>query len=151
MAIRQLQPDSEPDYQSISGDGIILRFRVTALQTLRSFVQKGAEGFQRRGIEVGGLLLGSQTSDIRIEAVDAVTIDHRFGPSHQLSDRDLNFYQRTIVEMRPASGLDIIGHFRSHSRGEPTITPVDLTIALLIGGRRPLVLLVKSSQTEPSL
>ncbi|HEV3201700.1 MAG TPA: energy transducer TonB [Bryobacteraceae bacterium] len=151
MSIREFHLDPEPDYQSLCGDGITLRFRVTALQSLRALVHKGAERPNMRGLEVGGLLLGSKTSDIRVEAVDAITIDHRFGPSYELSDADFEFYLRTIAEMRIASELRILGHFRSHSRGEPAITPADLTIAQLIGPINPLVLLVKSSQTEPSL
>src|SRR5689334_24680772 len=72
----------------------------------------------RRGLEVGGVLLGR--SEIRdgitilyIEGFEAVESEHRSGPNYQLSETDLERLEETFRHHR-----DIVGIYRTQTRSD---------------------------------
>src|SRR6266849_2201628 len=149
MATEHFRPDQPPEYHSFSGQGFTLHANADVLRTLDMLVREGAQAIP--GIEIGGLLLGSDTSDLRLDAAHGVAIEHRFGPSYELSDGDIELIWQAISRVRQPSGPQIIGHFRSCATGELEVTAADLTIAALTGAPQPWMLLITASLSEPSL
>src|SRR5260370_39534515 len=110
MSTELIRPYPPPGYHSISGDGFTLRVNLNVFRTL--------DAVARADAKIRGLLLGSDASDARLDAVSIVTIEHQFGPLSQLSDSDIELFRRTISRLQQQSGPRIIGHFRSHTKGE---------------------------------
>jgi hypothetical protein len=146
-----IQDPASPQYHLISSGGFTLRLNPDALRTLEALVREGVAVLPRRGLEVGGLLLGDNGSDLRLEAVHPITIEYQFGPSYQLSDSDIELIQQSISNLSCQFSLRVLGHFRSHTKGELEITDADRTIAELTGASEPLILLIRGDLTKPSL
>src|SRR6185437_6693845 len=89
---------------------VVSRLGLEALEAYKSV--------PRRGLEIGGLLLGRiETQDDRatiyIDDFDPVESEHRSGPSYLLSENDLERLQ-TEVSSHP----DSIGIYRTQTRSE---------------------------------
>jgi hypothetical protein len=72
----------------------------------------------RRGVEVGGVLLGRYDGDhVYVEDYEPVTSEHRWGPAYILSEADLRGLEETIEsnEVR-STNLRAVGFYRSHTR-----------------------------------
>jgi len=69
------------------------------------------------GMERGGLLLAVPDGDgFKIDRVEMVPCEHRYGPEHRLSPDDLNVLRAKAEEVR-ASGLRrVVGYLRTSSR-----------------------------------
>jgi hypothetical protein len=81
-----------------------------------SAIIDGFGAVPKRGVEVGGLLLGSRVRtdgklQVTVDDYVAIPCSHRFGPSYVLSDEDRALFEKTILESGNA-----IGYFRSHTR-----------------------------------
>ena len=85
-----------------------------ALPVVERLSLEALEAFKavpRRGLEIGGLLLGSASAArdgqtrISIEDCTEVPSEHRSGPSYQLSTADLETLDRTYAEHRGAVGM----------------------------------------------
>src|SRR5579862_2698337 len=81
-----------------------------------------------RGLEIGGLLLGSrETRDgrtvIRIEDYAEVPSEHRYGPSYALSETDLQNFERALTSHPKAIGIyrtdTHAGHLTLHEDDGP--------------------------------
>ena len=73
----------------------------------------------RRGLEIGGILLGHSATDgdivnLRINDYQLVDSEHRFGPSYLLSDTD---FSQLLGEVEK-HGAATLGIFRSQTRSE---------------------------------
>lgn len=73
----------------------------------------------RRGLEIGGILLGrketvDETTTFWIEEFQPVESDHRSGPSYLLSEADFGHLKAVLVKNGPKS----IGIYRSQTRSE---------------------------------
>ncbi len=143
--------DLGPDYRLVCNQSSVLLLNLSSFRMLDGLIRESFQSPSGPRLEIGGLLIGSDASDLRLEAVYPVAIEHRFGPSYQLSHEDIALFRQTICQVRQQSGLPIIGHFRSFIAGEFEAAPVDRIIAGLIGGSQPLMLLIEGSATEPSL
>src|SRR5689334_15092193 len=97
MPAESLLFDPGSEYHVIRGSGFVLHANWNSLRNLNSIVSEGIRFLPRRGLEVGGLLLGSSTgSEIRLAAIQAVPIQHQFGPSYQLSEADVDVFRAAI-------------------------------------------------------
>ncbi len=72
----------------------------------------------RRGLEIGGILLGETEilnglTTVRIEGFERVESEHRSGPSYLLSESDLERLDHAI-----ARHPRVVGVYRSHTRSE---------------------------------
>ena len=79
----------------------------------------GFKRVPRRGLEIGGILLGrTETGDdittFWIDGFEQVESEHRSGPSYVLSDSDFSHLQEAIKKNKSAS----LGIFRSQTRSE---------------------------------
>ena len=139
---------------SISCEGRSLHVNPDVLRTLEALVQAAVTATPRPRLEIVGLLLGYEEyegAELRLEAVHAITIEHVFGPSYQLSDSDIRLIEQTIGQLRGQFWLRTVGHFRSHSERTVKITAADRTIASLTGAPGHLVLLIQGSSMGLSL
>ncbi len=83
------------------------------------------------GAETGGILLGRRAADeILIEDFEPVLCQHRFGPSFQLSDEDLEGLQESLDWFRNSQdgGLEVIGLYRSQTGGDESAGARDLEL-----------------------
>lgn len=97
------------------------------VRDLRRLAIEGFLALPRRGIEVGGILLGEANSKgMRIEAFEEIPCEHRYGPSYALSDND-RAQMVELLESRQANQPPVAGFFRSFASREPVIEEADET------------------------
>src|SRR5690348_8424495 len=94
-------------------------------ELLRRIAAEAWIGFKRvprRGLEIGGILLGrrerqSRLTRLWIDSFELLESEHRSGPSYVLSELDWARLD-TLLAMQ---GPSCIGVFRSHTRSEPPV------------------------------
>ena len=86
---------------------------------------EGFTALRRRGLEIGGLLLGSEEGDeLHVDRFLEVPCEHRFGPSYALSDTDRE--KLTELLAGEAGGNSrVLGVFRSFTARDPVMDPAD--------------------------
>lgn len=96
---------------------------------------RGLGALPRRGMEVGGLLLGSvdaATLPLRVRIRDCVPFacEHLYGPSFQLSPKDREAMKELVATWPQGRGaaLGAVGLYRSHTRGEIELTAEDVEL-----------------------
>jgi TonB family protein len=146
MSIQQQAPDAPTEH---SGEDRDLLVNPAVPAVLYAAVLESVKAPPRRGLEVGGLLLGSGSSGSRIEAIQAVAIEYRFGPSFDLSYADLELVRQIIDELSRQPEVRVLGHYRSQTGGPLEVSPLDHALALLTGMAEPLTLLVSAAPTGP--
>jgi hypothetical protein len=96
---------------------------------------RGLSALPRRGIEVGGILLGrtgGQASAPEISILDCVAFDceHLYGPNFHLSpkDRDALAAQLEELNAKRTQRLKPVGLYRTHTRGDLELTAEDIEL-----------------------
>ena len=117
-----------------------------AIDRLAAAAMEGFKAVPRRGLEVGGLLLGRVEGDcVVVEDIEAVDSEHQRGPSWLLSEKDKQLLSATIARVNDdANGLRLVGLYRSQTRAG--FAPADEDVTLMreySSGDRPVFLLVK--------
>jgi hypothetical protein len=93
-------------------------FSASAMEGIAREVLNAYNILPRRGVEVGGVLLGRyEGSQVSVEDYEPVTSEHRWGPSYILSEADLRGLEETIASNEAGfAGLRPVGFYRSHTR-----------------------------------
>ena len=123
---------SELAFETWGGDEspVGIEYSLVVLEEIRQQVSQGLLRFSRGGIEVGGILYGTRDGrKIRIQAIRAIPCDHANGPTFALSSDDRAAFESQLAEDSQdphLQGLTRVGWFVSHTRGELTMTAVDL-------------------------
>lgn len=107
---------------------VTIRLRPQAMQGIYQEVMEGFNALPRRGVEVGGVLLGVRDGDrVTIEDFEPVLSEHRFGPSYLLSETDTQSLKETIDWFQSGARpqLAVVGFYRSHTRSEFSATGED--------------------------
>ena len=105
------------------GQTILVGERVIA--GLRTLAIDGLMALPRRGIEVGGLLVGKAADrEIEVEGFEEVPCEHRYGPSYALSDSDRQALSKLLAQ-RTGGPLPVIGFFRSFTYRDPALEQAD--------------------------
>jgi hypothetical protein len=91
---------------------------VRVIQSLALAAMEAYKSVPRRGLEIGGVLLGRNENRegaiaVFVDEYDALESEHRSGPSYQLSETDLVHLKETLRGHR-----DAVGMFRTHTRSE---------------------------------
>jgi hypothetical protein len=92
---------------------------------------EGFKAIRKRGLEVGGFLLGSFEKDVDFTAVwirafEPFESEHRNGPSYVLSENDERKLSERIELLLRRHGEDgIVGFYRSHTRPDFRLTQHD--------------------------
>jgi TonB family protein len=108
---------------SVQQRPVSVHLSLSAVNALDVHVRNAMGTLPRRGLEVGGLLLGRVKNPnpgqyiVSVERFQPVEIEHLRGPSYILSagDRDQLRQQLRKLE-RSKDGLSVVGFYRSHTR-----------------------------------
>jgi hypothetical protein len=96
-----------------------------AVSDLRALAIEGFAAIPRRGLEVGGILMGEvHNGDVRIAAFEAVPCEHHFGPSYTLSESERTKLIEILRERR-CGMLSVVGLFQSFTGRDPVIDEAD--------------------------
>jgi protein TonB len=147
MAALSPIPGASTDYELFSGEGVAIQVNLAAQWELCELVRSGVARLRKRGLEVGGLLLGHAGSQIRLESVRDFSIEYHYGPSYRLSSTDLENLESRLLMLTTDPRQRVIGHFRSVTKGDTGVTESDVTISRLLG-LQPLVLVIGASPIE---
>ncbi len=118
---------------------------------------RGLSALPRRGMEVGGVLLGHvRTADgaatIHIEDSVPIECEHLYGPNFHLSPKDRDALSEMLAGLaaKRSRPLTAIGLYRTHTRGELELTAEDVELLdAFFPGAHALCLLVKPYATRP--
>ena len=97
--------------------GPLPRFTAEVAGILRSAAESSRSTPPGDGTERGGLLLAVPEGDgLKIDRIETIPSEHRYGPEYRLSPDDLNVLRAKAAEVR-ASGLrKIVGYWRTSAR-----------------------------------
>lgn len=88
--------------------GAAERLRIDAVEALRSL--------PRRGLEIGGILLGEAGNSFLVKGVAPVESEHLYGPRYEQSERDRAIFQAQMDELRRAGDGNVpIGLYRTYT------------------------------------
>lgn len=124
-----------------------LRIRSDVLETIESDVGAGVGALPRRGLEVGGLLTGSYSTDeIVVEGLEPIESEYPEGPCYRVAEELIEYSLQ-----RPRTGSNVVGFYRSRTDGKLDIDAQDDMFLRVLGGSQPLaVFLVRQSAHTPA-
>jgi protein TonB len=118
-----LSPSSPPPPSylwEVSNKPVSVRFTLETVDRLEREVVESFRSLTSRGSEIGGLLLGTvqngNPARVSVEAYELVPCDYVRGPLYQFAEADTERFERAIEQRAAASGLKVVGYFRSHTR-----------------------------------
>jgi hypothetical protein len=111
-------------------------------------VMAGVEALPRRGLEVGGLLLGSaHDGEIVAAAVEEIKSFYPDGPSYRVPEPDL----AAALASPKADGYEAVGFYRSRTDGKLDLDAQDHLFLRLFPRDRPTaILLVRQTKQIPA-
>ncbi|HJT86301.1 MAG TPA: energy transducer TonB [Bryobacteraceae bacterium] len=103
---------------SASSRPLAIHLSLDVIQNLGLRAMEAVKAVPRRGLEIGGILLGRRETrdgftEIFIDSFERVESEHRQGPSYLLSESDLERFDQAI---RKHPGT--VGVYRTHTRSE---------------------------------
>ncbi len=140
--------DWNPDDSPIS-----VHMHLDAVDGIVRDVAEGFESLPRRGLEVGGLLLGRvQAGDrpaVWIERYQRIPCAHTFGPQFLLDDSDKAGLEKAAANVLAGGELAVVGLYRSHTGKGFQLEPADFDlIHRYFSDASDLVLLIKPESTS---
>jgi hypothetical protein len=140
----------------VPGKPVVVRLSFDVVSRLGLAVREGFRALPRRGLETGGLLIGTRRDIggsvvVEIQEFEAVESEHAAGPSYLLSETD-----RRLLELRIAahgtSGRrpHVVGFYRSHTRSGFGITLEDeYVFSNYFRKSSDVFMLIKSNEPAP--
>ena len=99
------------------GAPIAVHMHRDAIDGITRDVVEGLKSLPRRGLEVGGLLLGRVIGEaVWIERYKRIDSNHRFGPQYILDEEDRIVLESTANSILEAGELSVVGLYRSQTR-----------------------------------
>lgn len=119
---------------------------------------RGLGALPRRGIEIGGVLLGrvaagASAATIQIEDAVPFECEHLYGPNFHLSPKDREALSELLSGMnaKRSRPLAAVGLYRSHTRGDLELTADDVEVLdAFFPGAHALCLMVRPFATKPA-
>jgi proteasome lid subunit RPN8/RPN11 len=106
-------------------------YSLRTLDDIRLAVTDAFFSLPRGGAEIGGILLGRRENGLVtvLEAV-AMSCEHAFGPSFELSPRDHEKLAELVAasDRNPNTNTKVVGWYHSHTRSEIFLSDADLEI-----------------------
>ena len=115
----------------VAGTPVSVRLRPDVVRRLGYSVREGFKAIPRRGLETGGLLVGTKRETANRTVVDicdfeTIESEHAAGPSYLLSEADRRLLESRIAAREKAGGSSsIVGFYRSDTRRSFAITAED--------------------------
>ena len=114
--------------------GQSVQYSIPVLQEIEFLVNDGYRRIPHGGVETGGLLFGTaDEATVRIDGFKPIECEHAFGPSFQLSERDLERLGRQIADSVRDDSLESsipVGWFIAHTRSELVLSERELQLFL---------------------
>ena len=139
----------------VAGKPVAVRLHPEMVGRLTIAVREGFKALPRRGLETGGILLGTRheagrQTVVEIDDFEAVECEHAAGPSYLLSDLDRTRLEATIAAHRGGGKTSVVGFYRSHTRSGFAITLEDQYVYdSYFGKASDVFLLIKSNDGGP--
>lgn len=129
-----------------------IHMHLDAIDGIARDVIEGFKAIPRRGVEVGGLLLGkvigSEHPDVWIERYQRLECKHRFGPPFVLDQQDHAALEEAAQRIAASTELSVVGLYRSHTRPGFQLEESDLQlIDRYFSDSSDLVLLIRPENT----
>ncbi|MEZ5401258.1 MAG: hypothetical protein R2729_16425 [Bryobacteraceae bacterium] len=116
----------------VPGKPVSARLEIDFVDRLLMEIMRGFGVVPRRGVEMGGILLGSVQSGpagkvVLVEDFEPVACQHAKGPAWLLSEDEQIQFEDTLARWAPAEGKRTyaVGFYRSHTREGLGMTPED--------------------------
>jgi hypothetical protein len=150
----QLAPDTHYLWEA-SGHPFSIRLSRSAAE--RILADSASALMRRRGVEVGGVLLGTRKPGaqtvINIEDVEPVPCEYAFGSSFLLSDHDCGILESALERLNSARDARFrpVGFYRTHTRDRLSLSADDLLVmGRFFADPADVALLVRPSAMRPS-
>jgi hypothetical protein len=123
-----------------AGSPVTVHLQVEVVDRMLNEVMRGFGAVRKRGVEVGGLLIGTITeilpgletasTVVRIEDFEPVPCEYRRGPSYLLSEEDGAAFENAYQRWRPSVTAEqyAVGYFRSHTRDGMALAAEDIEL-----------------------
>ena len=130
------------------------RLSLAVVETLSRDVMEGFKTVPRRGLEVGGVLLGRIAADqdsavVSVDSAVPLDCEHERGPSLWLSERDMRVLADLVAAHPPdrETGMRVVGFYRSQTRHEMLLpdTADRLLMEQRFSGTPELFLMIRPS------
>jgi len=118
----------------VPGKPVSVRLSPDVAARLGMAVREGFKALPRRGLETGGLLIGSRHGEgdhavVEIDDFEAVESEHAAGPAYLLSEADRRLLEAKIGAHEAAGKKQkIVGFYRGHTRPDFAITREDAAL-----------------------
>jgi hypothetical protein len=137
------------------GAAFSIKYSLPLLHEIDFFVADGYRRIPHGGLEVGGLLFGTEDAEsLAILAYQPIECQHLFGPSFVLSDADIGVLRLQIEKPfhdETHGELKLLGWFVSHGRSDLKLTDRELEVFdELFAGPRQVTMLVKPEKFKPT-
>lgn len=146
--------ETAPRYYEWRVEGRVpsIQLSLAVVHRLEADIMKGFWAVPKRGMEVGGVLLGRvETNGDTVVVVDdyeAVSCEHRRGPSYVLSEPDRKRLEKVL--RRAAGSKQVVGFYRSHTRLGLYLDQDDMAVIdNYFAGPNHVFLLVRPDATKP--
>ena len=109
-----------------------IEYSLVVIEEIRHEVAEGFQRLSRGGIEVGGVLYGTQENGtVRVLAMRPIPCEHARGPGFVFSDKDrMNLHEQLLRDKDDPQleGMESVGWFLSHTRSEILLNESDQEI-----------------------
>ena len=136
---------------------VAVELELSVVDALGAEILRAVGAVPRRGIEVGGILLGSiergEPALVHVRDFEAVPIEYMHGPSYVPSDHDLGNFAEAVRRVRssPDGPLEAVGYYRSHTRDGLSLAPEDVKLfSELFADPNAVILIVHPSVLHAS-
>jgi hypothetical protein len=118
----------------VAGKPIAVELDLSLVDALGAEIVRAVGAVPRRGIEVGGILLGDiEAGDpalVHVRDFEAVPIEYMHGPSYVASDADFAKFAEAVRRPRSSANGPVyaVGYYRSHTRDGLSLAPEDVKL-----------------------
>jgi len=140
------------------GKNFRIELKLSVVDGLVLGIMRGFGAVPRKGVEVGGILLGTYSGGaspvVRIDDFEPFPCQHRAGPAFDLASEELQSFRQAVEhwEQRPDQPRYVVGFYRSHLREGLSLSEVDLAMYdAFFPDPKDVVLIVKPFATKPSV
>ena len=140
---------------------VVVHLHLEVIDRMLAEVMRGFGAVRKRGVEVGGLLIGTiaertadhEASVVRVDDFELVPCEYRRGPSYLFSTEDGAAFESAYSRWKPSVSSEqyAVGYFRSHTREGLALAGEDIDLMEdYFPEPAHVALLIHPSGTRPS-